>query len=74
MQLTTLIDMLPYFHAASHLPYAKSAHLYAQQMLKCDLKLTKEEYELFTKQGYFTVRRNGKYWSETWTDMTWNKV
>lgn len=70
MHLNTVIKMLPYFHAAGHLPYAKSAHLYVQQMLKLESKLTKNEFDLFTNKGYFTVRRKGKFWSGTWTDMS----
>lgn len=69
MHLSTIVDMLPYFHAAAHLPYAKSAHLYVQQMLKLENKLSREEYKAFTDKGYFTIRRSGKYWSGTWTDM-----
>lgn len=32
LHLETTTDKLPYFHAAGHIPYAKSAHLYVQQI------------------------------------------
>lgn len=69
MHLVTTVKMLPFFHAAGHLPYSKSAHLYAQQMMNIKSKLTQRDIELFTKKGMFTVRRSGKFWSGTWTDM-----
>ncbi|GBN20769.1 hypothetical protein AVEN_104156-1 [Araneus ventricosus] len=37
-----------------------------------DLKSTirEENYEKFTTQGYFIIRRTFKFWSGTWSDMT----
>jgi len=32
--LNSIKNMLPYFHASGHFLYAKSAHLYLQDMLK----------------------------------------
>lgn len=32
--LKSIREMLPYFHASGHFPYAKSAHLYLQDMLQ----------------------------------------
>ena len=70
LHVDTVKRMLPYFHAAGHLQYAKSAHLYVQQM--CDLQqvMNPDEYEQYTQQGYFTVRRTDRFWSGLWTDMT----
>lgn len=50
MHIKSTTDMLPYFHA---LPFAKSAHIYAQEMVT----LSEKEINLFIKQGYFTVKR-----------------
>lgn len=66
-RLDTTTEMLPYFHAAVHLPYTKSAHLYIQQTRHLDSKLTKEEY--FTKNGFFTIRRKKSFHSGIWTDI-----
>ncbi|XP_022204652.2 uncharacterized protein LOC111061263 [Nilaparvata lugens] len=69
MHLKCTTDMLPYFHASGHLPYAKSAHIYAQEMTKITEKLSEKELDLFINKGYFTVKRTTRYWSGTWTDM-----
>ncbi|XP_063235988.1 uncharacterized protein LOC134538524 [Bacillus rossius redtenbacheri] len=69
LHLNTTIEMLPYFHAAGHLPYAKSAHLYVQEMIKLHTKLSEKELDLFVNNGMFTIRRSGKFWSGTWSDM-----
>lgn len=66
MHIKSTSDMLPYFHASGHFPYAKSAHFYAQEMVT----LSEKEINLFIKEGYFTVKRiTSKYWSGTGTDM-----
>lgn len=61
--------MLPYFNAAEHLPYSKSAQLYIQQMTNIESKLSEQEFAYFKEKGFFTVRRKGTHWSGTWTDM-----
>ena len=65
--------MLPYFHAAGHLAYAKSAHLYVQQMSELESKMHPHEFEKFIS-GYFTVRRTDKLWAGVWTDMAIEQV
>lgn len=60
--------MLPYFHASGHFLYAKSAHLYLQDMLKLEETMDEQTYENF-RNGFFTVKRTEKYNSGTWTDM-----
>ena len=70
LHINTIIEMLPYFHAAAHLPYAKSAHLYCQLMLDLPNKFSPREYERFTSLGFFTVRRSERFWSGIWTDLT----
>ncbi|GBO28443.1 hypothetical protein AVEN_103963-1 [Araneus ventricosus] len=62
--------MLPYFHASGHFSYAKCAHLYLQDMLDLENTMEAAEYEKFTTQGNFTIRRTFKFWSGTWSDMT----
>ena len=66
--------MLPTFHAAGHLPYAKSAQLYLQEMQRLNELLPSEDFKKYTTQGYFTIRRTNKFWSGIWTDMTIEQV
>lgn len=66
--------MLPHFHAAGHLNYAKSAHLYLKQMPSLQNRISQHEFEIFTSHGYFTIRRSSKFWSGVWTDMTIEQV
>lgn len=69
--LTVIQQMLPYFHAGGHFPYAKSAHLYVQDMIELKEKMQSfpEEFQLFTEQQHFTGRRGNKFYTGTWTDM-----
>ena len=70
LHLDTIQKMIPYFHASGHFLYAKSCHLYLQDMFDLKQRMTAEEYELFTTKGYFTIRRSDKFWCGTWSDMT----
>lgn len=69
LHLDTIQKMLPYFHATGHFLYAKSAHLYVQDMLLLEEKMTPDEYEKFTTRGYFTIQRSDKF-SGIPSDMT----
>ncbi|GBN31236.1 hypothetical protein AVEN_117581-1 [Araneus ventricosus] len=51
-----------HLHAAGHIHYAKSAHLYLQNMSKLKASLPDQEFELFVSEGYFAVRRSDKFW------------
>lgn len=66
--------MLPYFHASGHFLYAKSAHLYLQDMFQLEKIMDIFEYEQFTNQGVFTIRRSEKFLSGIWLDMTIEQV
>lgn len=44
--------MIPHFHAAGHLPYAKAARLYLQHMEALEKTMPADEYTLFTDKGY----------------------
>lgn len=70
LHLQCVRDMLPFFHAAGHLPYAKSAQVYLQDMLELPNVMDAEEFKKFTEQEFFTVRRSDKKWAGIWTDMT----
>ena len=60
LHLYAVQQMLPYFHAASHLNYAKYAHIYLQQMSKLSNLVSPLLYQLFAVDGCFTVRRSEK--------------
>ena len=45
LHLHCVRQMLPHFHASAHLPYAKSAHLYLQQMMSLEHRMSPEEYD-----------------------------
>ena len=66
--------MLPTFHAAGHIAYSKSAQLYLQEMERLKSILPENDFEKYTKQAYFTVRRSDRFWSGTWTDMIIEQV
>ena len=56
LHLHCVRQMLPHFHAAGHIAYAKSAHLYTHQMLELPHNMPAEEYRQFTEKGFFTIR------------------
>ena len=66
--------MIPHFHAAGHLPYAKAARLYLQQMEALEQTMPAYEYYLLTDKGYFTIRRRDDFWSGNFSDQTIEQV
>lgn len=74
LHLHSVREMIPYFHAAGHLHYAKSAHLYYQDMVRLHEKMDPQEFMDFTDKGYFTIRRSDKFWCGIWSDMTIEQV
>lgn len=70
LHLNAIRGMLPFFHASGHFLYAKSAHLYLQNMENVPGKMPADEFEKFTTQGYFTIRRSNKFWSGIMSDQT----
>ena len=70
LHLHCMEEMIPHFHAAGHLQYAKSARLYLQQMNNLVHVMSPEEYTLFSDKGYFTLRRTNDFWSGNFSDQT----
>lgn len=70
LHLKTIRNMLPIFHSSGHFLYAKSSHLYLQDMLNLEKIMTPEEFHSFTALGYFTIRRTYKFWSGIMSDQT----
>lgn len=61
--------MLPYCYISRHFAYAKCAQIYLQDSVKLDYKMPDIEFDLYTKDGYFTIKRSYKHWSGIWSDM-----
>lgn len=57
-------------NSSAYFPYAKGAQLYLQDMINLHEKMPQHEYEKFTRDGYFTIRRSNKFWSGIMSDMT----
>ena len=57
LHLYCIKEMMPYFHAAGHLAYAKYAQLYIQQMMELPQTMPAADYKQFTENGYFTIRQ-----------------
>lgn len=68
--LRCIQQMIPFFHASGHFLYAKSCHLYLQDMFKLQSSMRRDEFEKFTNEGCFTMRRTDKFWTGVWSDMT----
>ncbi|XP_061724855.1 uncharacterized protein LOC133530806 [Cydia pomonella] len=71
LHLSSIKKMLPYFHAAGYFEYAKSCSLYIQDMKGLETKMNEEEFEKFTKKGYFAVRWTGNF---EWPDRAVEKT
>lgn len=70
LHLECIRNMLPFFHAAGHFNYSKSARLYLQDMKQLESKIDPVEYKRFTEDGYFTSRRSNTYWAGIFSDQT----
>lgn len=65
--LSCVREMIPHFHAAGHLPYAKSARLYLQQMEALEQTMPGHN---FAEKGYFTIRHVDSFWGGNFSDQT----
>lgn len=74
LHLKSVERMIPYFHATGHFLYAKCAHMYLQDMRTLKESMDELEFERFTSEGFFTIRRTDKFWSGIWADMTIEQV
>jgi hypothetical protein len=61
LHLYAVTKMLPHLHAAAHFPYAKSA------MTELSAMMTSDEFNMFTKKSFFTIRRSDTFWCGVWT-------
>lgn len=72
LHLAAVRDMLPYFAAAGHNMYVKSAYLYLQKM--SELNETHQDVHLSFMNGFHVVRRSDRYWAGLPTDLVIEQV
>lgn len=72
LHLQAVYDMLPYFAAAGHNMYAKSAYIYLQLME--DLKDKHPDVYQQFQDGLHVVRRSDRYWAGLSTDLVIEQV
>ena len=57
-----LSKMIPIFHSAGHLNYAKCARLYLQNLIESKSWMTNTDYDKFIGEGRAVIRRFDKKW------------
>jgi hypothetical protein len=67
LHLTTVKKMLPFFAAAGHNQYLKSAHLYLQNMIK--LPSTNITLHSLFESGNHVIRRSNRFWAGLSADL-----
>jgi hypothetical protein len=72
LHIESLKDMLPYFAAAGHNLYVKSACIYIQQM-EC-LKEQNPGLVALFESGFHVIRRSDKYWAGISSDLAIEQV
>ena len=72
LHLKSVREMLPYFAAAGHRLYAKSAYVYLQTMTM--LPETHPDVHQKFEEGYHVVRRSDRYWGGLFTDLIIEQV
>ena len=70
LHLHCIREMIPYFHAAGHFPYAKSARLYLHKMETISEVMSPDDHRLFSDKGYFTIHRANDFWAGNFSDQT----
>ena len=66
--MTAIKRMLPYFHAAGHFLYTKSAYVFVQDMGKLKLSMDEGNFKKFTAD-FFTIKRSDKFFCGILNDM-----
>ena len=72
LHLRTVCDMIPYFAAAGHNLYAKSAYIYLQIME--NLKEKHPDIYRSFQDGLHVVRRSDRHWAGLSTDLVIEQV
>ena len=72
LHLQSVKEMLPYFAAAGHNLYVRSAYMYLQMMGKLEHEHP-DIYRLFN-DGYHVIRRSDRYWAGLSSDLIIEQV
>ena len=72
LHLQAVFNMLPYFAAAGHNLYVKSAHLYLQSMHQLQ-NTHPDVYDAF-KNGHHVIRRSDRFWAGLSSDLVIEQV
>ena len=72
LHLHSLQEMLPYYAAAGHNSYAKSVHIYLQQMLR--LQTQHPDVHASFNSGLHVIRRTDRYWAGLSSDLVIEQV
>ncbi|CAG2215124.1 unnamed protein product [Mytilus edulis] len=72
LHLSSIQEMLPFFVAAGHNLYAKSAYVYLSMMQRLEIEHP-EVYRHF-KAGHHVLRRTDRFWSGLSTDLTIEQI
>ncbi|VDI06569.1 Hypothetical predicted protein [Mytilus galloprovincialis] len=72
LHLSSIQEMLPFFVAAGHNLYAKSAYVYLSMMQRLEIDHP-EVYRHF-KAGHHVLRRTDRFWSGLSTDLTIEQI
>ena len=72
LYLRTLQEMLPYFAACGHNNYAKSVHVYIQDMI--ELEQLNPDMFCQLKSGLFVIRRSDRLWAGLPSDLVIEQV
>jgi len=72
LYLGTLQEMLPYFAACGHNNYAKSAHVYIQDMI--ELEQLNPDMFCQLNSGLFVIRRSDRLWAGLPSDLVIEQV
>ena len=74
LHLQSVRNMRPYFHSAGHFQYAKSTHLFLQEMMELETTLSEAEFTKFKENGYYTIRSCLLYTSPSPRDRTRSRM
>jgi hypothetical protein len=69
LHLCCMEEFLPIFHAAGHMNYAKATRLYLQEMKSLKDRIPEGAYNLYTKRGYYTIRRKNIFFAGNSSDL-----
>ncbi|PIK40129.1 hypothetical protein BSL78_23030 [Apostichopus japonicus] len=72
LHLSTIKEMLPFFAAAGHNLYLKSAYIYLQMMIQ--LEVDHPEVHAAFQNGHHVIRRSNRFWAGLSSDLVIEQV